>query len=196
MSESNNALARAPRDDTAPDGLGVQLAAMPLRAMLTIRGDFADAGFVSAVEAVSGCTMPDVRKATFAGNNSLLWMSPDELMLFGDYAKADDLVAALNEKAAGSHMLAVNVSDARAVFKVSGAKARYALAKGAPVDFAQGSFGTGDLRRTRIATVATGIVMTAEDPDTFEVFCFRSYGTYLWNWLISACDENALSDLG
>ncbi len=196
MSNVNKALARAPGYSTAADALGVQLEAMPLRAMITIRGDLADATLVNAVEAVSGCTIPAVRKATFAGENSLLWMSPDELMLFGSYTEADDLVTSLNDKAGGAHMLAVNVSDARAVFRLSGEKARYALGKGAPIDLARGHFGAGDIRRTRIATVATGIVMTAEMPDTFEVFCFRSYGTYLWNWLISACDKDALSDLG
>ncbi len=50
------------------------------------------------------------------------------------------------------HHLAADVSDARAVFRIEGAKADQVLAKLCPVDLA--TLEPGELRRTRAAQVA------------------------------------------
>ena len=187
------ALARSALDVAPLPGLGADVAALPSRGMVTLRGDLADAGFAAALEAATGCAVPDVRRSSEAGDNRALWMSTDEVLVFCDWPSAPGMVATFMEKAGDAHVLALDVSDARAVFRIEGAKAWRVLAKGAPVDLAPGQFEIGDVRRTRIATVAAGIVKTGDE--AFEVFCFRSYAAYLWNWLNVGAGAESLSDL-
>jgi len=193
MSDLDLSLVRPALDAPSVSGLGAEVATITSRGMVTLRGDLADAGFAAAVEAATGCTIPDTRASTGAGDNRVLWMSTDELMVFCPWSEAPGIVDAFMDKAGDAHVLALNVSDARAVFRVSGAKAWRVLAKGAPVDLAPGRFGVGEVRRTRIATVAAGILKT--DEDAFEVFCFRSYAAYLWDWLTVGAGAESLSDL-
>jgi sarcosine oxidase subunit gamma len=188
---SDLSLARPGLDVMAPADMGAEVAALDLRGMVILRGDLSDAGFGAALDAATGCAVPDTRRTTDNADMRVLWMSVDELMVFCDYAKAGEVVATFMEKASDAHVLAVNVSDARAVFSVSGEKAHRVLMKGAPVDVA--AMETGEVRRTRIATVAVGLTRTGDD--AFEVFCFRSYGAYMWNWLTVAAGSDSLSDL-
>lgn len=193
MSEAMFDPARPALSDAAPEGLGITLTVMPLRGMVTVRSDLSEGALAAAIETATGCTMPENRKAVMAGDNSVLWMSPDEVMVFCAYGKAGEIVSALNDAMGDGHMLAVDVSDARAIFRLEGENDRHVLGKGAPVDFAPGHFVAGDVRRTRIATVAAGIVMVSEN--IYEVFCFRSYAPYLWNWLVEASHPDGLNDL-
>jgi len=193
MSDLDLTLARPALSVPPVPDLGADVSALPSRGMVSLRGDLADAGFAAALEAATGCAMPDMRRSSEAGDNRALWMSTDEVMVFCDWAAAPGVVEAFMEKAGDAHVLALDVSDARAVFAVSGAKAWRVLAKGAPVDLAPGRFEVGEVRRTRIATVAAGIVKTGDE--AFEVFCFRSYAEYMWNWLTVGAGAASLSDL-
>lgn len=193
MSEIDLTLSRPALDAVPVPGLGADVSLVPERGMVTLRGDLGDAGFAGALRAATGCAVPDVRRSSASGGVTVLWMASDELMVFCERAAAPGIVSAFEEAAAGAHVLAVDVSDARAVFRVAGAKAWRVLAKGAPVDLAPGRFDTGEIRRTRIATVAAGIVKT--DAEAFEVFCFRSYAAYMWAWLTTGAGADSLSDL-
>lgn len=157
--------------------------------MVTIRGDFASAAFASAIEDVCGGPIPGQRR--FEG--ALGWMSPDELLWTGAYADADGIVAGLTEALAGEHHLAVNVSDARAVFRVTGSGARELIAKGAPVDMSPAAFADGDLRRTHIGQVAAAFWMTGED--NLTLVCFRSFAGYMFDWLSASAKDGATPGL-
>lgn len=155
--------------------------------MVTIRGDFASATFAAAVEKICAAPIPGQRRF----GKCLGWMSPDELIWVGGYAGAADLARRLSAELAGEHHLAVNVSDARAVFSVAGKGARELLAKGAPVDMSRQAFGPGDLRRTHIGQVAAAFWMAGEEREGFTLVCFRSYGDYLFNWLSASAKDGA-----
>ncbi|MEL7465848.1 MAG: sarcosine oxidase subunit gamma family protein [Pseudomonadota bacterium] len=155
--------------------------------MVTIRGDLSAAGFKKAIKSATGLAVPALRKVTAGGGKSLVWMSPDELLLVCDYAESAATVAAIGEAMGDAHHMAVDVSDARCVFAVSGAGARELIAKGAPVDMAPEAFGAGDVRRTRLSQVAAAFWM-AED-GALTLVCFRSLGQYVFDWLkASAAD--------
>jgi sarcosine oxidase subunit gamma len=152
--------------------------------MVTLRGDLSSIDLQTAVRALTGCAMPDVRKITFDGDRSVAWMSPDELMLFSTHEDAAGLAADLADALKDSHHLAVNVSDARAIFRLTGPGARAVLAKGAPVDLAPDPFGPGDFRRTRLGQVAAAFWMVEDD--VFDLMCFRSVGGFVGDWLENA----------
>lgn len=157
--------------------------------MVTIRGDFASAAFAAAIEKTCGGPIPAQRK--FEG--SLGWMSPDELLWTGDYADAPRIVSDLTAELAGQHHLAVNVSDARAVFRLTGQGARELIAKGAPVDMSPAAFRPGDLRRSHIGQVAAAFWMSEES--SLTLVCFRSFAGYMFDWLSASAKDGATPGL-
>lgn len=150
-----------------------------LRGMITLRGDLASAKMKKAVKAATGTAMPAARRIELNGDRAAAWMSPDELLILVPYAEAVATVAALDAALAGEHHLAADVSDARAVFTIRGAKAEEALMKLCPVDF--GTWETGEIRRTRAAQVAAAFWKSAEDE--FTLVSFRSVAGYVMGLL-------------
>ncbi|QUJ77277.1 sarcosine oxidase subunit gamma [Sulfitobacter albidus] len=149
--------------------------------MITLRGALADKGFAKALRAATGLDVPGTREILHDGDLSLAWMSSDELLLICPHMQALDRTQQLADELRDFHALAVNVSDARALFEVSGPHAREVLAKLAPVDLAPGQFGPGDMRRTRLAQAAAALWMPA--PDVFRIICFRSVAQYTFDVL-------------
>ncbi len=152
-----------------------------LTGMVTIRGDLEDKAFAAAVKKVSGLGVPGQGEIVSKGETRLGWLSPDELMLFCAYDEAAALAAKLTEAFAGSFALAVNVSDARAVFRVKGERAREVFAKLSPANLAPEAFAPGQIRRTRLAQVPAAFYML--DEQSFEVIAFRSVGVYVFDLL-------------
>ncbi|MDU8928937.1 sarcosine oxidase subunit gamma family protein [Alisedimentitalea sp. MJ-SS2] len=157
--------------------------------MITLRGDLASAAMVKAVKVATDAAIPGQREITHAGGFRVVWMSPDELLITCDHAQAEAVVGSLTKSLEGEHSLAVNVSDARAVFDVSGTQARDVLAKVMPVDFSAGGFGADSVRRSRLAQVAAAV--WAEGEDRFRVVCFRSAGRYVFDVLSAAAAEGS-----
>ncbi|WP_333715254.1 sarcosine oxidase subunit gamma [Yoonia sp.] len=152
-----------------------------LQGMIILRGDLADKKLAAVCKAVTGVAVPRQGKASVEGKSGLAWMSPDELLVLVPYEKAGDAVAKIDAALQGTHFLAENVSDARALILVEGDFGREVLAKLAPVDLHPDSFGLGDFRRTRLGQVAAAFWMM--DEDTFAVICFRSVADYAFNLL-------------
>ncbi len=157
-----------------------------LQGMVTLRGDLAATKVKSAVKKVAGVAVPDVWSVALSGDKGVAWMSPDEVMVMVPYSEAGATVAALDKALKGQHFLAVNVSDARAVFEVKGAAVREVVAKLAPVDMAPEAFKPGQFRRTRFAQVAAAFWMV--DEETVRVVCFRSVAEYMFNLLKDAAE--------
>lgn len=162
-----------------------------LRGMITLRGDLADKKLVKAVKAIAGA-MPAQRAIALKGDDGAAWMSSDELLLMVAHSDAASTIETLNGALKGTHFLAANVSDARAVFEVSGPRAREVMAKLAPVDFAPGAFEPGMFRRSRLAQVPAAFWMNEED--AFTVVCFRSVAEYMFDLLCVAAQEGSEVD--
>ena len=145
------------------------------RGMITLRGDLSSAKMKTAVKAVTGQTVPN--SGQFLGNSDkgVAWMSPDELLLIVPYGDVAASIEEVNNTLAKTHFLTVDVSDARAVFTVSGTGAREVLARLCPVDLHPESLGLGQVRRTRLAQIAAAFWM---HDGGFDVVCFRSVADY------------------
>lgn len=159
------------------------------RGMITLRGDLSSKLLQATVSEVVGHDIPLQRRVAI-GQTGVAWMSPDELLLLVDYDKTDAITAQISAALMGTHHMVVNVSDARAMFRITGAGAREVIAKGAPVDLSPDSFGVGDIRRSRISQVSAAFWML--DEQTFEVVCFRSVGAFMFDWLSNAAREDSL----
>ncbi|MGR3572524.1 sarcosine oxidase subunit gamma [Brevirhabdus sp.] len=153
------------------------------RGMISLRGDLSSDTFASSVKRLTHLDIPSVRKIVQTDATSLAWMSPDELLVMLPHTDARAMTADLGAALAGTHHMAVDVSDARALFRLEGGDAalRETLAKLAPVDLHPDRFGPGDFRRTRLAQVPAAIAMPAEG--TVELICFRSVAQYVMDIL-------------
>lgn len=149
--------------------------------MITLRAKPDVKALAKAIKAAVGTGVPAVRRIEIAGDRACGWMSPDEYLLVLPYAAVAGALEAIAKAMGGEHHLAVDVSDARAVFRVEGGKADQVLAKLSPVDFA--TLEPGELRRTRAAQVAAAFW---KDGDGFTVVCFRSVGRYVFDLLATS----------
>ena len=145
--------------------------------MITLRAKGVKA-LDKAVKSVTGTKLAAPRRIEINGDRACGWMSPDEYLLVVPYAEVTAALASLAKALAGEHYLAVDVSDARAIFRVEGDRAADVLRKLAPVDFE--ALEPGELRRTRAAQVAAA--MWAEGGG-FTVVCFRSVAGYVMGLL-------------
>lgn len=157
----------------------VTVAEAGLKGMITVRGDLSSAAMKKAVKAAAGTAVPARRRIVLNGERGAAWMSPDELLVLVPYGEAQAAVKALQEALAGEHHLVADVSDARAVFTIRGARAHEALMKLCPVDFA--TLADGEVRRTRAAQVAAALWKSG--PDEFTLVSFRSVAAYVMGLL-------------
>ncbi|MFO6463348.1 sarcosine oxidase subunit gamma [Jannaschia sp. KMU-145] len=149
----------------------VTVEALPPLGMITLRGDLDTLG--PAVTDVTGFARPDQRMRTEAGGHGCLWMSPDELLVTCDYDAAPGVAVRLTDALGDAFATVAVVSDARAVFAVTGQGAEAVLSRLVPVDFDR--LAPTEVRRTRMAQIPAAIWREGEG---WRVVCFRSVAVY------------------
>lgn len=159
--------------------------------MITLRGDLRDPGISGALGGVFGTDGPAIRQIIATDAGALAWMSPDEALILCPMPEVPARLAALQDALRDQFATVADVSDARAVFEISGPGAREALSKLTPMDLHPGTFGPGEMRRTRLAQVAAAVWMP--EPDRIRLICFRSVAQYVADLLhLSAAPGGAL----
>ena len=177
----------SPLNGAVFDGF-VQIREVGPLGMITLRAKAGTKGLDKAIKAATGCSVPALRRIETQGAKAAAWMSPDEYLLIVPYAETDAALESVAKALKGQHHLAVNVSDARAVFRIDGDKADHVLRKLCPVDL--DTITPGELRRTRAAQVAAAFW---KDEAGFTLVCFRSVAAYVFGLLsTSARPDSAL----
>ncbi|EEW26076.1 sarcosine oxidase subunit gamma [Rhodobacter ferrooxidans] len=159
--------------------------------MITLRAKPEVKGLAAAVKAAVGTGLPAVRRIEVQGTKAAAWMSPDEYLLILPLAEVGKALALLDKGLKGNHYLAVDVSDARAVFRIEGAKADQVLAKLCPVDLA--AMAPGEVRRTRAAQVA---VAFWREGAGYSLVSFRSVAGYVMGLLTHSAQPGSELDAG
>ncbi|MFK7745470.1 MAG: sarcosine oxidase subunit gamma [Roseobacter sp.] len=162
---------------------------VPLQGMITLRGDLTDAKIQKAATSITGGSFPAQGQTTIEGDSGIAWMSPDEALILCAYDQVAQKLAAVHKALGKTHALAVNVSDARASFQVTGTYAADVLAKLCPVDLSAGAFKPGQFRRTRMAQVPAAFWQHAHDG--YQVICFRSQAQYVFDLLSVAAQPGS-----
>lgn len=145
-----------------------------LRGMITLRGEVA--AMAGICVDLTGAAMPGMGRIEQAGDKALAWMSPDEVLIMVPHDAVSEALARIAAALNGTHHLAADVSDARALIGVTGPDAREVFAKLAPADLHPASFGPGQFRRSRLGQVAAAFWLDADGQ--FSVICFRSVADY------------------
>ncbi len=140
-----------------------------------------------SVREMFGFPLPGTPKCVSAGAISVLWAGAGQwlAMTRGEDGTAFErrLRTELGDLASISDQ-----SDGRVVIRVSGTRARDALAKGVPVDLHPGVFRPGDAAVTTVAYIGVALWQVDGAP-TYEFIVPRSYCAAFHEWLSSAAAE-------
>ena len=158
--------------------------------MISLRCDLAEKALPALIKSITGTKMPAPRRIETKDDKSAAWMSPDELLLILRYQDVTKALDTIGKKLNTIHHLVIDVSDARAVFRIEGPQAAEVLMKLAPVDLA--SLAPGELRRTRVAQVAAAFW---KDADGFTLVSFRSVAGYVMGLLEHSAQPGSGLDL-
>ncbi|WP_395687094.1 sarcosine oxidase subunit gamma [Aestuariivirga sp.] len=174
----------------APPGLAISLREVTDRGMIDLRGLASDSAFIAAVSAVLGAQLPlKPRSSVTSGDVTLLWLSIDQWLVLCPRSRTEEMLGRLRAALQGIHSLAVDVSDMRTVIRLEGEGCREILMKGTSLDLLDGNSPPGFCKRMRYAEIAA--LLNVVDENVFDVFVFRSYARYTWDFLCATAREPA-----
>jgi heterotetrameric sarcosine oxidase gamma subunit len=139
------------------------------------------------VRDVFGLDLPAASRRSAFGPTAFAWAGPDHWLATADAGEGHAFEARLRTAVAGLASIS-DQSDGRIVMRVSGPRARDALAKGLPIDLHPRGFGAGDSAVTTIAHIGVHLWQLDAAP-TYEFAVFRSFAAAFWHWLVAASAE-------
>lgn len=147
---------------------------MPPQGMIQIRADLSSPALAATLNRL-GLAVPGPRRVVAKGNASVAWMSPDELLLLVPHGDAAAQTNAMADALADEHALVVDVSEARAMFRITGPKADQVLMKLTPADVHD--LAEMEMRRSRVAQVAGAFWRSGTGE--INLITFRSVAGYV-----------------
>lgn len=164
--------------------LSISITEVATLGMIDVRGLASDEKFLATIKPVLGIDLPrEPRTSTTQGDITALWLSVDQWVVLCPREDAGALATALTTTLEGIHSLVCNMSDARAIIRLEGNGTREVLMKGMAVDLFDPGCGAGTVRRALFAGIAALFHIRAVEPDVIDLYVFRSYANYAWDWL-------------
>lgn len=176
----------SPLAGRAPGGV-LDLREIPARGKIILRGDAADAAFLEAAGEALGVAPPRAPNTTAAAADvRVLWLGPDEWMVWCEWRRRLRLRDDLEKALAASHRSVVDVSDYYALVAARGAHIRAALAHGCPLDLDR--FAVDSCAQTRFRRAAVTLFRAADSDGepVFEIQTRWSFADYVWRVLARA----------
>jgi sarcosine oxidase subunit gamma len=162
------------------------------RGTIDLKGDPAEPGFLAAVKAALGLDLPLApRSSATSGNTVVLWLSIDQWLIVVPFDGAAELARKLQEALAPFHTLVVDLSDARSIFRIRGLGAREVVMKGASVDLTHTDDRAGTVRRFNFVDLAAMVHVVSDEPETLDLYVFRSVANYVRQFLEVAARPQA-----
>lgn len=164
---------------------------------LTLRTDLALATVMSRkgredalaqrVLAAFGVDLPFTPRRIAAGLVAFTWAGPGHWLASGEGTAGHAFEPRLRRELAGVASVS-DQSDGRIVVRVSGPRARDALAKGVMIDLHPRAFGPGDAAVMSVAHAGTHLWQVDAVP-TYELAVSRSLAAAFWHWLVESAAE-------
>ena len=139
-----------------------------------------------ALSELVGAAPPAKPRVTSGDNVDLIWAGPRRWLLVSGRR---DIVQIAQRKLGGLAAV-TDQTDARAILRLSGPRARDALAKGCLIDLHPRVFAPGDTALTTIAHIGVQL-WQVDDVPTFDLTVSRSLAASFWSWLAAAAAEYA-----
>src|SRR5262249_35894670 len=140
-----------------------------------------------AIREAFGLDVPGTPRRVAAGPVAFTWAGPGHWLASARDREGHVFEAQLRSTLSGLASIS-NQSDGRTVIRLSGPKAREALAKGVPIDLHPRAFAPGDTAVTTVAYIGVHL-WQLDDIPTYEFAVFRSFGAAFWQWLVDASAE-------
>lgn len=141
-----------------------------------------------------GFDLPPPGRRSDSDRLAVLWNGPDTWLAMAPSEDGRrDLARELTIKLGRSAAL-TEVSDAKALLRISGERARAVLARGLPIDLHSTAFVPGQVAISHAAHVSVAIWMIDTQP-TFELAVPRSYAASFERWLIAAAAADAAAPI-
>ena len=178
---------RAPRPHGAAQSPGVTIAertGVSLLQVLARKG--ADVQLGARILESFNIALPLTPRYVSSPHISFVWSGPSQWLALGerrDGAFASSLSSPLLGVAS-----VVDQSDGRAMIRVSGPRARDALAKGLHIDLHPSVFRSGDAAITTVSHIGVHF-WQLDDAPTYEFTMFRSFAIAFCEWLMEAAAE-------
>lgn len=162
------------------------------RAMIDLRLRAADRKASAVFREVTGVPLPKKpRTSRIAGETTVLWLSIDQWLITVPLEQRDACLQGLRSGLDRGGAMVSDQSDARAIIRLEGAGAREVIMKGGSVDLTAPDFSRGAVRRMLFAEIAAMCHLVADTPETIDLYVFRSYAPYVWDWLVQTSHPDA-----
>ena len=134
-----------------------------------------------------GIELPQTPRYERSGPVSFIWASPNQWLAMADNNESQVFEQRLRSLLTDTASI-MDQSDGRTVIRISGPRARDALAKGVLIDLHPSAFRSGD---TAISTAAYINVhfWQIDDVPTYEFAIFRSFAVAFCEWLSESSAE-------
>lgn len=140
----------------------------------------------TAVAASYGVTLPRGPRRASSGGVTFAGVGPDQWIASAEGADAS-FVTKMRSRI-GPLAAVMDQTDARAVIRLSGPKAREVLAKGVPTDLHPTVFKAGDVATTLVAYIGVQLDLLDDGP-TYQLTAPRSMAGSFWSWLAASAAE-------
>src|SRR5262245_23459998 len=130
--------------------------------------------------------LPDLPRRVEGRDIAFIWTGPDQWLAQGPLVKESLLAEAFSCVAS-----VVDQSHGWALLRITGPRARDALAKGLAIDLHPRAFATGFAAATSVAHIAV-LLWQLDDRPTYEFAVPRSYARSFWHWLEASAAEYGL----
>ena len=170
------------------DSNGVWASETPFPGYVSLRGNSANAAFVSAASAALGVALP-VMPCTMAASNGVkvLWLSPDEWMIVCARPRLSELVAGLERALKGIHSQVADNSGGYTQVVLHGRRATDVLQHASVYDFEALVPG-----RVVGTTFGKSSVTVHRQGDGYCLLLRRSFADYIWRYLVRAATPYGL----
>jgi sarcosine oxidase subunit gamma len=123
-----------------------------------------------------------------SGELSSIRLGPNEWLLIGPDGDAEILADRIEAALSGRFYALIDISHRNVGIQVSGRRAAEVLNSGCPLDLADAAFPVGMATRTLLGK-AEIVLMKRDDTPVYQVECWRSFSTYVRDYLIEAARE-------
>jgi sarcosine oxidase subunit gamma len=186
------ALGRSGRSTSSPGVIVSEVREAGLATVTARKGR--RAALADATRTAFGIEPPVTPKWVQGPELAFIWSGPDQWLVYKSAAPPGGMEALLARPLANLASI-VDQSHGRTILRVTGHKAREALAKGVTIDLHPRAFKPGDTAATLASHIAVQLWQIDDHP-TYEFAVARGFAQSFWRWLEASAAEFALEFLG
>jgi methylglutamate dehydrogenase subunit D len=147
-----------------------------------------------AARSAFGIELPDRPRRVEAGDTAFVWCGPEQWLACRHAAPTEGMEVMLARPFGGLAAI-VDQSHGRTLLRITGARAREALAKGVAIDLHPRAFMSGYAALTTVVHIGVQL-WQIDDRPTYEFAVPRGFAPSFWHWLEASASEFGLEYAG